>query len=459
MPNSPTVESKVCVRATVTGTVGITVNGTRFTASADTTVNDGNVAVTITGLLPDKRYTWTLDFDGTDHAMYSGTKGLITLPVTGEVKVGYGSCTSSAETMTYGYYAAGRGYKVFFLLGDTPYLDTGANDTWGVTTVDGSANIDFDSLAPFYERFHKTPGVKYLGERCILIRMWDDHELLGDNHDHTIAQANSGGAGANISAATQNDVDTMFLVCRKVFEAYSLCNPTNADAGVAAQAPFMADAAAANYPAQYFRTTIGDAEFFVTDCISHRGPVAGATRTTESLADADAVMLGSTQRTWLTTRLGASTAINKVWVTTKKTYANNTDNGDGWDYLSTTWPGFVTEREIVLDYVEANVTGFSSISGDRHAQTVVDQSSARGQARDHFNLCACPLGTQQVNSQGSGFNDHVVQITEESCMGELVVTALGITYSLVGTANTVGWTGQILAGSNALSYPEIAIAV
>lgn len=458
LPDNPPTEAKVCVRSDANGTVGLTVNGTRFTAAALTATDDGNVSITATGLSPNRRYSFSLDFDGTP-AFTSTDEKLRTFDTSSSYKVGYGSCVSVNEIMWYGYYAA-ENCDAFVFMGDAPYLDTAAGTYRGETLVDISDDQTISNIYAFYRAFHKTPGVEYLGHRMPVLKMWDDHELSGDNWDHTVAQANSGSGAANPNLTLQSEVDAIFATCQSAFEAYSKGNPSNADSPTN-EAPFMADAAASAYHAKYYRFTIGNTEYFIVDCITHRGPVAAATRTAETLADADARMLGDNQRAWLTTKLAASTATSKVVASGKKTYENTTDNGDIWDAIGsgTTWPGFVTERELLLDYIEANIVGCSFIAGDRHSFSLINQSSARGEARDHVCVVACPLGENQVNSQGAGFNDNVVAIGEYSNMGICEGKSDRMSYSVVRTGGYVVWNGDVLSTDNKLYYEPVSMGI
>ncbi len=460
LPDNPNSEVKVCVRVNATGTVGLTVNGVRETRNANTAVEDGNIEITIPGLESGLRHGFSLDFNGSDYLTVSAgdERALRTFSASGKYKVAYGSCDALNEPFTHGYVMVERGCDVLALLGDTPYVDTGTRTgLWGEDVVDITTDDSLSNFYAYYRRFFRKTGMLHVMQRMPIVRMWDDHELGGDNWDHSLTQANSGGAGANMGYTTQAEVDAHFSRAQQAFATYSKCNPSNSDSGVAAQAPFQAAAAASNYPAQYFRFTLGDTEYFMTDNISHRGLIGAADRTTYGLADADATMLGTTQKTWFKSAMANSAASNQVWLNTKKTYANINDNGDGYDKVGsgTTWPGFIYERDELVAYFHANCSNYVTVSGDRHSMSIASLNAATD-TYNHVMVCACPFGTANVNSQGTGFNTYIKKIIEKANFG-IVEETENLNVSIIDYQNKKRWSGDIVG--NALVYNQAKVAM
>ena len=466
LPDSPSTEAKVVVRVSVTGTIGLTVNGIRFTAAGVTTSSDGIISLVATGLT-EGRYGFTLDFNGTDYlTVFADDERALHVFSDSEksLKIAYGSCDSRLIPTGFFKNMWEKGAQILALLGDCPYTDGATGDYYGVSVIRLKDDTTLSNFYAFNRGFHSDPAVIWIGHRMPIIKMVDDHEYAGDNWDHTAIQATSGNGdisdGAGAGSLTQADVDNAFINANLAWIAYALGNPSNSDSGVAAQAPSEASAATSNYPAKYFRTTINGVELFVTDQISHRDPI-------RDVAGASKTMLGTTQEAWLLARFAANTTRKSVWVTTKKLFANTTDNSDGWGAQGSTFPGYHHERDVVAS---AMPNGMITISGDRHCASIAATNTDDGDAYDSVNVCACPYGGQQVNaSQGVGYATNVRWLgAPKSVAGEILKS-----YSVIGLLvfdgeytesriynykNELAWQGRVVVGSKKLSYPTTKVS-
>ena len=353
---------------------------------------------------------------------------------------------------------------IVFSQGDNPYMNSSPSN-WGYTTTAVDKNSTQQDFEDHYNlMLNKPEWLNLLASGADVYLMADDREWGGDNWDHTIVQANT---GTGISAVTQADVDTHWKRGNDAaiaITAAHFSNVSNTDTEAVAEKPSEADALAANYPVKYFRVgyDVNGAvsasplvEFFVIDCISYRSPVA-------DVDNAAKTMLGKGtgggrdtdgQYYWLIEKLKASTATFKVIVSSKKTYRASTgDNGDTFGVYS-------TELDLIIDAIDTNsITGVLWIAGDKHRPSVTNTATA-GSANnvDHCCIVACPMGVD-LNAEMTLDNGHIWQGDYQN-YGVLEITASKISVIIRSTLGDDLWRGELLAGANILTYPELQVAI
>lgn len=385
----------------------------------------------------------------------------------------WGACEARGSTAgtSYARQFAELGISAFLRLGDTPYVNQSVT-AWGRTTSGVDVDTTVAEFKAIYEQSDVNPWVKQARAAVpVCLRMWDDHELGGNNWDHTYNSAeDSSPIGSSNDGAGQLERNEHFYRAAQAFWAYRLDNPPNADSGVAAQIPSGAtmhstSPSSANYWPKYYRigfdlngqvvSAAPLVELYVVDCITHRDPYRAADRSTLSIATEDATMLGSTQLAWLLARIAASEATFKVLASSKRFFTNSGGNNpDGWAQASG-GDGYETERDAILDALAA-VPGAIILSGDRHNLQATHRSIDDGDDHDALEVTAGRLGgdsaagTQDAATRffslGPGFG--VLEITAERCDA-----------SLRNAAGRVLWRGGVAAGSNALSYPDARVVV
>lgn len=438
--------AKVCVRSDATETVTLTCNGSSYDKAAVTSVLNGIVVFTVTGLTAGQNYSYTVG---------SVTDSLKTLPSSGEFTFGWFSCMERNRSAIGALRAALSGVAGYASLGDTPYTN-GGDASFGISTTSTNSDQTQANFYNHYQQAFRNVGMQKAMRLAPFYLMADDHEWCGDDWDHTLTQANDAGAGFT----TQAQVDTVWNTGNTAQLAYSQGNPSNSDTDAVAEAPSEAAAADSFYPPRYSRWTVVNAEFFLLDCISHKSPLA-------DVDDATKTMLGSQQKLWLKNQLSASTSTFKIILSPKRLWdatggAGNTDS----------WGSYTTERDEMLAYIESNITGTVWLSGDQHAPAisasvkVADATTDIASTSDTYNsvdVCACPVG---VNSQtGLTTITQNRQIFEKDapdkqCYGILKVTSDYIEPQL-WDSNTgiIFWSGRVYAGTNLLVYPDTPVGV
>lgn len=429
--------ARVCVRTTTTGTVTVACAGQSFTASADTAVADGVVAIDVLGLEPNKAYPLTIT--DASAAVERGT--LRTMPLTGG-KVAFISCETRMRPLDgLAQNIIAFGANALVHQGDYIYTSENLSNYNGETApaiVTASTNANY----AMHWRQTKRRSANRLRETTIpTYMMWDDHEFGGDNWDHSITQAQS---QLNVaSGGTQAEVDASWWAARQAASWYSIGNPLP-DSGTTAEKPAGAAAgtSVSQYPVGYYRNTIGDMELFHIDCLSYRSLLT-------STDNASKTMLGANQKAWLKARLAASTARFKIISSSKTTYfATSGGTGDDWTKYS-------TERDELIAFIQANkITGCVWMCGDPHSSFVVYDAS-----RGHIAVTANPAGVDHL-PQVAGYPSFVTW-KQQGQVGGLtnlpavfgLVEALGDTL-LIRIIDQYGaelWRGTLVAGANVLT--------
>lgn len=432
----------ILFRGTESGTLVVTHAGGRETAAVDTSVNDGTALITLRNLSGPTAWTATL---GSLSA--SGTAR--PMPAAAPFRVAWLSCVQ-LNYVCPGERIMTRNPVAVFHLGDEPYPE--ANTTYH-QTIDGLNTDDSTENAYTWHRaivLGDFPGYEPLNHGAPNYRQPDDHEFAGnDDWDHSVA--NAVGIPAAIPAApTQAEIDAHWAQINAARIVYHGGNPSGTYPTAVAQKPGEADAAtpASNYPPLYFKVTIGPATFFHLDCISHRDAVADTD-------DASKSMLGTEQLAQLQAALAACTTTFKVIVSGKMTYPHPQKNGN-----QDSWRAYTTERNALLAWIDANITGCLWIVGDQHYPHVASLTQAVD-GIDHVAVCACPAGVQmndQIPTTGRDEICWTYGVSDEKgdrYWGELLVTDDYIQAEIYRARRGERvWCGRVAAGSNALSYPS-----
>lgn len=367
------------------------------------------------------------------------------------MKIAWYSCEQVGRQFMAGYTIARLGADLAISQGDTPYVNK--SGTWYDIAV--TAHAVGDSVADLFKHHQITqitPGHRHLHQN--VRRNWymaDDHEWGGNNWDHTVANAND---QTSLGASDQADVDAAFWVGMQAYQqqvSEFFDNPENTDPEAEAQKPSNAAAGTAEsqYPVTYFRQRFdlsgdpdetGPVECFVIDCITHRDPL-------QTRATTDLTMLGSVQLAWLKARLAASTATWKLIFSTKATYWPGTGgNEDSWAY-------YTTERDDIFSHISSNgITGVLWCCGDKHYPHVIKTET-------HSAIVACPISVDTNTALVAGNEAEVVWTKDAQVFGWLDISAEHIDVSMrEAITGSILWSGQVAAGSNALTYPATRTA-
>lgn len=376
------------------------------------------------------------------------------------MKLAFGSCVEVGRNVIAAELARDIGCTHFLLQGDTPYCNVTAT-YWGISLTAHAVGDTVADVFKHHQCLNLTPGMQSMIRNFTVYYMPDDHEWGGDDWDHTLTQSES---QTPIGAVSQAEVDAAFWVGNQaVIQAIDqyYANPQNDDAEAIAEKPSSADAgtSAGQYPVRYFRQRLTDTgapaaasvaavcELFVIDCISYRSPLAATD-------DASKTMIGANQKAWLKSYLLASDAPFKIIASGKTTYYGGAgDNEDGWNEYS-------TERDELLSYIDANgITGVIWIAGDKHYSKIIASSKAAGDEFDHLCVCACPL-TIDNNAAPTIGEGYTVQTIAGQVFGVLTITAEVLQIAIRSAyTGAVKWSGQLLVGQNALSYPASMLSV
>ena len=380
----------VVCRSDATATVAITCDGNQYTGNADTSINDGVVSITVTGI-DDVRRPYYVD------GVYGGT--LRAKRQTGPWWLASGSCWSSTRLDQIAQELLTKhDLDGLFLLGDLPYCN-GAQTLYGETTVNVTASIANATNPANYLAHHRQvrlmPGLKDLMRHVPSYYMADDHEYPWDNARYP-DRASPDGTGLTFwqtspleaqPTATQQNLDDAWDASRAAITAYATGLPTNTDAGI-------------DSDALYCRDTIGPVEWFLTDSCGY-----GSVPTAPD--DSSKTHLGAAQKAWLIDRISASSATFKLWVTPKQFWQGGSNN-DTWAYASGAFPGYQTElKEILFDL--RNVTGLLAVGGDQHRFT--DQQAAAGDLGVGYPAISCLVGCPSSSDQNTvtytGYADNI----------------------------------------------------
>lgn len=435
--HATTTTARVCVRTTTTGTVTVACAGGSFTASADTAVNDGVVAIDVLGLEPDKSYPVTI----TDAAPATERGAVRTMPATGG-KVAFMSCetrTRPLDDLAQNIIAFGanavchEGDYVY----TSEFLSTYNGETSpAIVTASTAANY-----ATHWRQCKRKPDKRWLETNAPHYFMFDDHEFGGDNWDHSVTQAQAGGLNV-ASGGTQAEVDASWWAARQAAGYYMAGNPA-ADSGTTAEKPPAAagGTSVSQYPVTYYRFTVGDIEVFHIDCFSHRSILTATDNASKS-------MLGANQKAWLKARLAASSAKFKVIASGKTTYYTySAGTGDDWTKYS-------TERDELLSFIQSTgITGCVWMCGDAHGAFV-----AYDPARGHIAVCCNPAGVDHL-PQTAGYGTFIVwkqhgagagYTNGDAVFGLCEASGDTLTLRIIDQYGAELWRGTVAAGTNTL---------
>ena len=379
----------VTVWSDTNGTVTVTAGNFSESVSVNTATRFGVNKVDVTGL---SGRTGVTVFHS---AGITQTGNLRPLPSAGDTwYLGFVSCIQSASP-NYWPYSVMEQYDVrmMWFQDDMPYSDsTQQNNTrWQATAAVGGYNgwaaggaQDYFNTYPYMMSMF---GMRDMMQFCPTIFTFGDH-TVGDNWDHAGDHA-GGSTNFSPALATQADIDDVWSMAMEAYDAFTYGNPpATTDSEAADYKPSSAAASASNYPARYFRKTVGNVEFFAPDTMSHKCAVSKMDPATLIDADADAkTMAGLPQFNWLKNRIPASVADFKLIMTPAAFYNIPTaSQGD--------WINYLTERDHISGYLGANATGLLACTGDTHAPIV--------SFGDFLHVCACPAG-QGVIGNGTGY--------------------------------------------------------
>lgn len=437
--NTETTAVVVC-RSNSTATVTVGCAGQTFTGLADTSVKDGIVSITVTGLSPGVSYPYTIDGSA------AGT--LKSKKSTGDVWIATGSCwhgdrpDSIAMLLRQEY-----DIDLYIALGDFPYCNTTySRDGETGTNVESSVAAG-KSVSNYYTHhriFRGIPGIKELMAETPFLYMPDDHEYPFDNACPTYLahyQATVTGAGT----ATQADLDAAWAASRTASEAY---------------ATGFTRAATADSGALYGTYSLPNVDVFLIDCCNYRSPF-------NATDDAAKTMLGTTQKTWLLSAVQASTKPFKM-IASGKQFFRGGANADTFVAAGAN-PGYLTERNEIL-YGLRNVTGLFIAAGDQHLWS--DQWVAANDIGAGYPAISCLVGcptTVDLNTSGvAGYDTGVrkkingyaqaTSVPRDSVCGLFRITGTRVERYLLSMRSGRISCGYIEAGSNTVKYDRPRLA-
>lgn len=428
----------VVCRSNATATVTVTVNGQDFTGAADTSVRDGIVKITVTGL-SQTRVPYYID------GAYAGTiRGKKT---TGPWWVALGSCWvgNRADPLA-ARLAADYDLDAFIAMGDFPYCNEGYT-AMGEAAVNVTSSIANATAIGNYYAHHRQirakPGITDLIHSTPLIYFPDDHEYFVDNFAPGLTWWQTAPAESQ-PGATGTDYTNAFAAADGAILAYATGNPTNSDAGIDSNAT-------------YTRFTIGPCEFFTSACCTYRSaPNINPDSSSKT-------MLGANQKAWLKTYLPASASTFKAWISGKQFWQGPGGNVDTWAYYNATYAGYQTELLEIL-YAARNVTGMFAIAGDQHRWS--DQRAAAGELGTGYPaiscLVACPSGVDNNATGTTGYATYIKSrdngalatpaAANENVYALLKLDSTRVTRYLLNSIRGLMPMGYIAAGSNVVQY-------
>lgn len=439
--HATTTTARVCVRSTTNGVVTVSCAGGNFSAQCDTSVNDGVVAIDVTGLSESTSYSISI----TDAGGGAATPGTLrTLPASGG-KVAFISCQDKLranEDLMQNIIAFGA--QAVKHQGDYIYCSAAVAGYQGETTTAVNTSSTPATYAAHWRQCSKKADNRLLETTLPEYRMFDDHEFGGDNWDHTVTQAQS---TLNVaSGGTQAEVDNSWWVARQAAAWYMQGNPANTDPGVAAEKPSSAGAGtpASQYPVAYYRFTVGDIEVFCIDCFSYRSPLTATDNAAKT-------MLGAVQKAWLKAALASSGARYKIISSGKTTYsANSAGTGDDW-------LRYTTERAELIAFIQANASGNLRgvvwMCGDAHGAF-----AAYDPATGHVMVCGNPAGVDHLATT-AGYQPAVVwkqqgnsgaSATAPAVFGLAEVDGGSLLLRVINQYGAELWRGRVAAGTNTL---------
>ena len=436
----------VSCRSNATAAVSVACNGSTFTGSANTAVNDGVCHIVVTGLQSDRRYAYSID------GVAAGS--LKTKRTSGDVWIASGSCwvTNFSDVLSYRL-MQDFDLDLFLALGDFPYANT-QKDAFGEVCVDVESSVAAGQNVGNYYAHHRQvramSGIKELMRSVPFRHMPDDHEYPFNNAAKTdLTEYRSVVVGAG--AATQGDLDAAWAASKTAIDAYSKGGWTQG---------FNSTAATVDADAIYGSYRVGPVEVFLLDCINYRNP-PGAT------AGPSKTMLGAAQKARLIDAVTNSISPFKL-IASGKAFWNGCNNDDSWEPVDSGL-GYVHEKEEIL-YALRNVTGLLSIAGDQHDWS--DQQVAAGEMGAGYPAFSCLVGCptsvtlfpdvpagypQGLKSKVGGALSSMAGVRKENAMTVLRFTQTRVYRYLLSTNAGLIACGHINAGSNQVQYQRARI--
>lgn len=443
--HATTTTARICIRGTTAGPVSVACSAGTFYGSIDPTVSDGVGVVDVTDLSAFTSHPITI----TDASGATATGVCKTMPSAGG-KVAFISCddrTRSLDDLAQNIIAFG--VNAICHEGDYVYVAANLTAYNGETSAAITTTSVVSDYATHWRQCKRKSDKRLLETSVPHYYMFDDHEVGGDNWDHSVTQAQT---ALNVaSGGTQVQVDNSWWVGRQAADYYMRGNPAS-DSGYVAEKPPNAAAGTpvTNYPVCYYRFTVGDMEIFHIDCFSYRSILTATD-------NASKTMLGANQKSWLKEKLAASTAPFKIIASGKTTYFC-TAGGTGDD-----WTRYSTERDELIAFINTNTSGNLRgvvwMCGDAHGAFVSYNPSL-----GHIAVCANPAGVDHI-VQATGYTTYT--IWKEGGNGPSATTApalFGLCEVVQATAtepkalllrlvNQYGgelWRGTVDAGTNVL---------
>lgn len=356
-----TTSATVIVRADSTGNIPVVANGVTLQAACNTSVNDGNALVEFTGLAPGSQYSYTVN------GVVGGV--LRTMPATAApIWLAFSSCWAigAVDTLalqlvnppTRGAQAAlwaeiRTGLAGAFGLGDLVYMNAnGVVNGVTLAPIDGAGSTlanakDVNVRRAYYRAGRLHAGLRELMRSVPTYVLKDDHEYDPDNGCYSTQwlQRQYGGTPTN------TDRDDAWLAAATAWREWAIGNPTKEIVTGIMGGP------------DYYRVRIGTVEVFCTDMIHERDEISTADSSSKR-------MLSAVQEEKLLADMAASTALFKVWASTKQFVSSCGRNADGFTNLpGSTSEGYVNQLQRILADPRFPRAGALSVTGDEHIRS------------------------------------------------------------------------------------------
>lgn len=446
----------VLVRSTASGTVTVTVDGKTFSGVADTSVDDGLVLINVTGLAPDRKYAATIQ---TPNDVDSIT--IRTLPVSGEIRVGFHSCGLSTNKPPLWNYIK-RDVHCAVNIGDEFYPEVQYNN-FGLSPPSVRASLSNATDVDVYRQKHlqarRTPPLKAVLTSRGYARIPDDHDF-GINDlvwDLSLAQL------AMPFLTSYDDLRAVIDASGQAILEYDQINPVNSDPDVDTN-PI------------YTRFEAGPhLEIFLISSVCAGIDNSASDRLVRPL---NGDMLTAKEEAWLLDRLAKSTKTFKCVMSPKMTLVSEFHQED----FAEAEAGRVAQRDRILQAIHDNSPNWTVpggcfwVSGDFHTPSVhAAYAGIDGETYDHFNVCACPAGSNTTNSGApskyarkivnvgstTGYPAQTPYLARLKNVGIITVPESGeyAQIEIVLANGGIWWSGRVYAGENKLTYPQTRVAI
>lgn len=219
----------------------------------------------------------------------------------------------------------------------------------------------------------------------------DDHQLIGNNWDHTVARLNDqhpptppATTPQEVLTAWRSAVNGTARIEAGFDNPRRRRNPRDMPSAMAG----VPGATPGDFPIRYFSVDFGPPEartrFVKLDCVSYKSPLDAAD-------DGTKTMLGRTQKAWR--RAVTADAVRRghaqvIMVSSKDLFGLQNDDG---------WPAYAAERDAELAHDTAR--GWPVACGDRHFPHADQARIADGAAYDALAVCACPMAVGLTTAQ------------------------------------------------------------